>query len=163
MKKNCISKVILLLIVICVLFPFWPYKSLFVFSGKSYSKIKVRYSVSEGYELEDDCPELGLKAFDTVSDYIEENYSLHNDVTLYKYEPFPNKLTLYGSFVNDENGKIKFCVQKWSSGYIALIETNLWSTIYKSIYHLYIIPIIILLIIIHLFIRVRRKFNSNLK
>ena len=150
MKKNRISKIILLLITIFTLIPFCPYKSLFIVGTKGDSKIEVQYSSMAGFVLIEDCEELGLKSRDSVSDKgaLKYNDTLFKDVTLYEDISESMKITLYGDFTsNDYNRKNLFNVEGWKSGYIPLISTNLWRDRIKKIYSIYLVGILCVLII----------------
>lgn len=70
-----------------------------------------------------------------------------NEITSIKCGLSGNKINIYGSVVENDNGKRMFQIENWSSSNTMIIETYLWdekiSKLYGIIFVLSIISIII--------------------
>lgn len=124
--KNLIKKLKIILICLVIL-PLIPYKCV-VFEDKSDIKIKASQSSQFGLVADEDYSEFGVYKGMELENFLEkESYKkLVGDTTVFIDGLSGRKFNLYGEFIEDTNGKKKFCIKKWSSLDVRIYHTYVW-------------------------------------
>lgn len=131
MKKKARKYIVMLIGILVLLLPFFPYKIARTLDNSDYTMIKVYHSQMDGF--------------------VAENHNLEGEsiygntpklTTFTEGNPKYIDFNFYGTFKRDENNNVKFKVEKWypSIGYVRLYDTILWEKYLRIIYMIIVIP-----------------------
>lgn len=123
-KKVLVTMIIIFVLVI--IFPLFPYKHPLFFSEPNYTEIKTKYSPQDGLILTKKCEELGLEEGMEIGNRLIGIEKITDEVTSIKYGLPGNKFNIYGSVVESTNGKKMFQIENWSSSNTSIMETYIW-------------------------------------
>lgn len=131
MKKKARKYIVMLIGILVLLLPFFPYKIARTLDNSDYTMIKVYHSQMDGF--------------------VAENHNLEGEsiygntpklTTFTEGNPKYIDFNFYGTFKRDKNNNVKFKVEKWypSIGYVRLYDTILWEKYLRIIYMIIVIP-----------------------
>lgn len=148
MRNKKLMRIAIMLLIAIILAPLLPYKCILNFGGFGYKKLKTQNSSSDGLVLIEDCNELGLKSGAELDWYLLNANILDNELTIFKSGLSGYEFTLYGEFIENDDGTRKFYVEKWNSIYIPLMDTYIWKDKFEFIYYVSVLPALVILILL---------------
>lgn len=163
MKKN-ILKIMIAILILLVVSPFIPYKFTVGFGNSSYIKLKVIHSSQFGLVALENYDTLGIEKDMELDNYIDNDSTkqLRDEITSFRKGGSGNRFNLYGKIIEEDDGKKRFYIEKWSSPNVMLIQTYIWEEKIKHIYLISLFPIVILIILLSIFlIRINKKRKST--